>query len=68
MWQEENKYGHLMQNIGHMTFIFELNLAIVKASMPSKNEDAVLRHSRVILLTVTHKHLWNHYDTCCHGQ
>ena len=43
-----------MCNIGNMTFIFEPNLAIIKANMHGKNEDVLLKHSSVIMLTERH--------------
>ena len=45
---ELEQNGYQMCNIGHMIFIFKLDLAIVTVNVLDKNEDAVLASPRVI--------------------
>ena len=40
--------------MGHMNFVFKLDLTTMKVNSNAKNEDAVTRHSKVIRLTDTH--------------
>ena len=41
MWQKENKYGCQICTICHMTFNFELGLAIMKVNMHARSEDII---------------------------
>ena len=50
-WQKENKCSYQMCSMGHMTFIFEIFLTMMKVNMHAKNEDSVSRHSKFIVLT-----------------
>ena len=38
-------------NIGQMNFLFQFDVAIMMVSMHSKNENAILEHSRGAMLT-----------------
>ena len=61
MWQRKNKYGSQTCSIGHMTLIFEVDLAIIKINMYAMDEDAGGRHQKVFVLTRRDRCLWNHY-------
>ena len=37
------------KNMGHMTFLFKLNLAIMEVNMHAKNEYAASAYSRVVI-------------------
>ena len=54
--KEKKKYGSQMCNMGHLTVIFEFELAIMKVNMHAKNIDAASRHSSFIISTYT---IWN---------
>ena len=51
MWQKENIYGYKICNMGHMTFICDLDLLIMKVNVHTKNEGTASGHARIIMLT-----------------